>query len=204
MARASRCRFQFERVRRADLHQRRDPATKCGHGRLPPARLRDLRQYRDRGIADGDLECPRGRSTTSGHLTVAAGTTFYLANVTLQGGSTFSGTGTLYMNGTTTVTGDVTLTVPTVLAATLTGSGAVHLATPMTWDAGTVTLTGGLEVAQRAHADRVHVQRPCADSTPSCATTARSPGPAARSICRGTRRSSTRATASGTSKPMLI
>ena len=63
-------------------------------------------------LQTGTLSVP-GTLTTSGHLTVAAGTTFYLANVTLQSGSTFSGTGTLYMNGTTTVTGDVTLTVPT-------------------------------------------------------------------------------------------
>jgi hypothetical protein len=84
--------------------------------------------------------------STSGHLTVAAGATFLLDQVTLQTGSTFSGAGTLHMNGTTTVTGDLTLTVPTLLSATVTGSGTLHLATPMTWSAGTVSLTGGLEV----------------------------------------------------------
>ena len=35
--------------------------------------------------------------------------------MTLQAGSTFSGTGTLHMNGVTTVTGPLTLTVPTQL-----------------------------------------------------------------------------------------
>ena len=34
---------------------------------------------------------------------VSAGTTLFLANVTLQAGSTFSGSGTLHMNGSTTI-----------------------------------------------------------------------------------------------------
>src|SRR5262249_52705935 len=84
--------------------------------------------------------------STSGHLTVAGGATFYLANVTLQNGSTFSGTGTLSMNGTTTVTGDVTLTVPAVLVNTVTGTGPLHMAAPMTWTGGVMAVSGGMEV----------------------------------------------------------
>jgi hypothetical protein len=78
---------------------------------------------------------------------VAATTGFYLHNVTLTGSSTFSGAGTLYMNGTTTITGDVTLTLPSELSSLLTGSGSVVLAAPMVWHGGTISLAGGLDVA---------------------------------------------------------
>jgi hypothetical protein len=44
---------------------------------------------------------------TSGLLSLASSTTFFADHVTLQTGSTFSGTGTLNANGTTTVTGSV-------------------------------------------------------------------------------------------------
>ena len=81
--------------------------------------------------------------STSGHLTAGAGTTFFLDQVTLQAGSTFSGTGTLAMNGQTTVTGAMTVTIPVVLGGTVTGSGALTLAAPITWTTGTVDLAGG-------------------------------------------------------------
>ncbi len=87
-----------------------------------------------------------GVLVTSGQLTAAAGTSFLLNQVTLQAGTTFSGAGTLNMDGTTTVTGAVTTTLPVVLLGTVTGSGKLTLAAPMTWDGGTVALTGGLEV----------------------------------------------------------
>ena len=66
--------------------------------------------------------------------------------MTLAAGSTFSGAGLLSMNGTTTVTADLTLTVPSSLHATLTGPGTIHLAAPMAWVSGVVSLAGGLEV----------------------------------------------------------
>ena len=84
--------------------------------------------------------------TTSGLLSLAASTTFYLDAVTLAAGSTFSGAGLLSMNGTTTVTADLTLTVPSSHHATLTGPGTIHLAAPMAWVNGVVSLAGGLAV----------------------------------------------------------
>jgi hypothetical protein len=87
-----------------------------------------------------------GALTTSGHLSVASGATFYLNRTTVTTGSTFSGTGLLYMPGTTTITGTVTFTIPSQLTNALTGSGTLRLGAPMSWDAGTVTLAGGLEV----------------------------------------------------------
>jgi glucose dehydrogenase len=50
------------------------------------------------------------------------------------------------MNGTMTVTGDITVPLPIVLKATPTGTGTLRLAAPMTWLTGTVSLAGGLEV----------------------------------------------------------
>ena len=84
--------------------------------------------------------------TSSGLIALAGGTVFHLDRVTLATGSTFSGAGTLSMNGTTTVTGNLTVSLPITLYNTLTGSGAVHLAAPMTWIQGIVSLAGGLEV----------------------------------------------------------
>ena len=79
-------------------------------------------------------------------ISVAPSTTFLLDRVTLATGSTFSGSGLLNMNGTTTVTGNLTVTLPITQSGNLTGSGAVHLAAPMTWAGGDVSLSGGLEV----------------------------------------------------------
>ncbi len=87
-----------------------------------------------------------GTLVTSGLLTAGAGTAFYLQAVTLQTGSTFSGTGLLHMNGTTTVTGNLTTTLPVVQTGAVTGSGKLTLAAPMTWTSGVVSLAGGLEV----------------------------------------------------------
>ncbi len=84
--------------------------------------------------------------TNSGLLALTGGTTFFLNQVTLAAGTTFSGTGTLSMNGTTTVTPNLTITLPTTLNGTLTGAGTVHVGAPFTWTAGTVSLTGGLNV----------------------------------------------------------
>ena len=88
-----------------------------------------------------------GTLANSGQLAVAAGTTFYLARGDAGGGVDVCGGGTLSMNGTTTVTADLTVTVPTALNDDADGAGdgadggAVHVAS-----AGTVSLAGGLEV----------------------------------------------------------
>ena len=82
----------------------------------------------------------------SGHLAVASGATFNLDHVTLAAGTTFSGAGTLAMNGTTTVTAAIALTLPTVLTGSLAGSGTIIVDTTMTWQGGTIALVGGLEV----------------------------------------------------------
>ena len=87
-----------------------------------------------------------GTLANSGQLALAAGTTFFLHAVTLAAGTTFAGSGTLWMNGTTTVTTDLTVTVPTELNTTLTGSGTVRMAAPFTWHGGFLSLAGGLEV----------------------------------------------------------
>ena len=90
-----------------------------------------------------------GLLTNSGELRVAAGATFLLDRVTLATGSTFTGAGTLQFNGTTTVTGDLTLTLPSeqLNGSQILGSGGLHLAAPMNWNgASTISLTGGLEV----------------------------------------------------------
>ncbi len=47
--------------------------------------------------------------TSSGAVALAGGTTFFLNQVTLAAGTTFSGTGLLNMNGTTTVSADITI-----------------------------------------------------------------------------------------------
>ena len=84
--------------------------------------------------------------TSSGVINLAPSTTFVLDRVTLAAGSSFSGIGTLTMTGTTTVTGNLTIPLPITLTDTLTGSGSVHLAAPMTWIQGIVSLAGGLEM----------------------------------------------------------
>ncbi len=66
--------------------------------------------------------------TNSGLITVADGTQFDLDHVTLAAGSTFSGGGLLFMNGTTTVTGALVVNTPTTLNGTLNGSGAITMA----------------------------------------------------------------------------
>ena len=66
--------------------------------------------------------------------------------MTLAAGTTFSGAGTLDVNGTTTVTGNITVPVTTQIHSILTGAGTVHMAAPLTWVAGTVSLGGGLEI----------------------------------------------------------
>src|SRR5207237_3349462 len=78
-----------------------------------------------------------------------------LSYVTVQAGSTFAGSGTLELpgSGPTTVAADLTVTLPVHLfanAATLDGPGRLTLAAPMTWQAGTITLGGGLEVSPGA------------------------------------------------------
>jgi hypothetical protein len=82
----------------------------------------------------------------SGQLAVVAGHTMALDRVTLQAGTTFSGAGTMLLNGTTTVTATVTLSVPAIQSATLTGSGTVNVGAPFTWNGGEISLAGGLEV----------------------------------------------------------
>ena len=82
----------------------------------------------------------------SGQVALAAGTNFWTDLVTFAAGTTFSGSGTLSMNGTTTVTTNLTITLPTILSTTLTGSGTVHMNRPMTWTSGLIQLAGGLEV----------------------------------------------------------
>ncbi len=77
--------------------------------------------------------------TNSGLLALTRGTTFFLNQVTLAAGTTFSGTGTLSMNGTTTVTPNLTITLPTTLNGTLARAGTVHVGAPFTWTAGTVS-----------------------------------------------------------------
>jgi PKD domain/K319L-like, PKD domain len=84
--------------------------------------------------------------TNSGAINAGTGTTIYLHQVTLAAGSTFSGTGTLIMDGTTTVTTDLTLGLPTELSSLVTGSGAIHMAAAMIWHGGTMSLAGGLEI----------------------------------------------------------
>ncbi len=97
-------------------------------------------------VQSGTLVMAAAGLSTSGLLKAGAGTTVFLDRVTLQSGTTFSGTGLLHMNGTTTVTANLSVPLPVLLSSTLTGSGKVTLAAPMTWDTGTVSLTGGLEV----------------------------------------------------------
>jgi len=87
-----------------------------------------------------------GGLLNSGQLALTAGTTLYMDRVTLAAGSTFAGAGTLSLNGTTTVTGDLTVTLPTQYNGTLTGSGTWHVAAPMTWHGGYLVLAGGMEV----------------------------------------------------------
>jgi hypothetical protein len=83
----------------------------------------------------------------SGELHVAAEATVLLDRVTLAAGSTFTGGGLLQMNGITTVTGDVTVTLPSVLAnSTITGPGRLRLSAPMQWEGGVLTLGEGLDV----------------------------------------------------------
>ncbi len=72
--------------------------------------------------------------TNSGLLALTGGTTFFLNQVTLAAGTTFSGSGTLSMNGTTTVTPNLTITLPTTLNGILTGAGTVRSRRPLHLD----------------------------------------------------------------------
>jgi hypothetical protein len=86
----------------------------------------------------------------AGVLNAAPGTTLNLAQITLETGTTFSGTGALATNGTTTVNGDLTVGLPWQLTGTLAGTGAIHVSNSMTWNSGSLSLAGGIEVLPAA------------------------------------------------------
>jgi hypothetical protein len=71
-------------------------------------------------VQSGGVSVTGTSLTSSGQITLAATTT---DKVTLAAGSTFSGGGALVMNGTTTVTADLTVTVAVSLHNLLTGPG---------------------------------------------------------------------------------
>jgi hypothetical protein len=97
-------------------------------------------------IQAGSFTASSATFTTSGVVAVAGGTTFSLNQGTLQTGATFSGAGTLLANGSTTVNGDVTVGAAMTLSGTLGGGGRLRLAAPVSWEAGTINLNGGLDV----------------------------------------------------------
>jgi hypothetical protein len=99
-------------------------------------------------LQEGSLSLgPSATLTTSGLLTGVSGTTFQLNNVTLATGSTFGGAALLHFNGTTTVSGDVTATIPGLLTGQLLGAGKLTMNAAMAWEHGASQLTGGLEIA---------------------------------------------------------
>ena len=108
--------------------------------------------YTNSGTIDlqvGAIGVGTGGLTNSGLLQLAADTTFYLDHVTLLGSSTFGGIGTLHANGTTTLTGDITVTVPLIITGTVTGGGTLHLGAATTWQSNsdtTISLAGGVDV----------------------------------------------------------
>jgi hypothetical protein len=89
-----------------------------------------------------------GTLSNSGLIDVAASASFNLGNVTFENGTSFAGSGTLTMPGTTTVNAtNLNLTLPANLTSLLTGPGKVTINAPFTWTSGTMSLTNGLEVA---------------------------------------------------------
>ena len=97
-------------------------------------------------IQSGTINAAGTAFNSSGHLSVGAGVSLNLANVTLETGSTFSGAGLLHVNGSTTVTGNLTVPVALELSGTLTGPGQITMTAPMNWPNGVVTLAGGLDI----------------------------------------------------------
>jgi hypothetical protein len=84
--------------------------------------------------------------TNTDTISLAAGTTFPLNGVTIQGGSVFNGSGTFELNGQTTVNGVVAFTVATTQTGNVGGTGKIVMAAPFTWSSGTTSLAGGIEV----------------------------------------------------------
>jgi hypothetical protein len=92
-------------------------------------------------LRDGATLLNRGRIEVFPGAELALGD-----GVTLATGATFTGSGRLFVNGTTTVTGPVTIPFPTILKGTLTGPGTVNMAASLDWWQGVISLAGGLNV----------------------------------------------------------
>jgi hypothetical protein len=84
--------------------------------------------------------------TNTGAVSLASGTWLQADRVTFDAGSSFSGSGEIRMNGTTTVSADLTIGVPIIQSGSLTGTGTVRVSNAMTWSSGSLLLSGGLEV----------------------------------------------------------
>ncbi|MEZ5291133.1 MAG: hypothetical protein R2745_08630 [Vicinamibacterales bacterium] len=85
-------------------------------------------------------------AVNAGLLDVGPGTTMNLNLMRLESGTTFSGAGTVALNGTTVVNTPVSMTVPVVQTGNTSGTGTIVLDAPMTWQAGLIGNAGGIEV----------------------------------------------------------